>query len=290
MPQNQPTGHQHRLGLIGAGHIGSLMANDLSLSGHKFTAFDRNIEGLRKFEENGARIAQSPLLVAQEADLIGICVRTADEIREVMEGPEGILAAGRTDITIAIHSTISIRELHGFAGVAKSAGIRIIDAPVSRGADAPVSKGIIFMAGGEESDVAHFEPYMLLCGAQTIRAGALGAGMAMKLCNNIVYYANKVLAYDVVRFSEAAGVDVAQLAELITSNGATSALAEVLERRGGKPLPGHLKLFSAQTFAVLGEKDLDCAIEAAGELNLDLPALRMTRTVFAEAISALHNY
>jgi 3-hydroxyisobutyrate dehydrogenase-like beta-hydroxyacid dehydrogenase len=277
-----------KLGFIGLGNIGLQIASDLVASQHQVVVHDIVPAGPAELKQRGATVASCPAEVARDADIIGICVRNDADVHEVFEAPTGILSAARPGLLAAIHSTVRIATVHDVADKAKIKGVRVVDAPVSRGVNSPASKGIVFMIGGASSDLEKMQPYLELVALKVVKAGALGAGMALKICNNLLTYLTMVSANDAIRLAEAAGLNVKLLAEVTSSNGvAGPTLSHILTRRSGEPIRSQIVTPPVEAIVGLGEKDLDCALEVSRDLGLELPAVALARAVFRQTVVAL---
>jgi len=273
-----------RTGFIGLGNIGILIARDLAASGNELTVYDVMPAGPDEVRQKGAKVAASPAEVARNADIIGICVRDTKEIRDVMEGSNGILSAARPGLLVAIHSTISVEDIRDIAAKAKAKGVDVVDAPVSRGVTSPASKGIVFMVGGTPENVARVEPFVALAALKIVKTGALGTGMALKICNNLLTYSTMVMANDAARLALSSGLDVKLLADVTSNNGvAGPTLTHLFMQRAGASNTNIVPP-SVDSLIGLGEKDLDCALEVGKGFGLDLPAVKSSRAAFRQTV------
>lgn len=189
---------------------------------------------------------------------------------------------------MAIHSTVRIDTVRRIAAVAATHGVRVVDAPVSRGYNSPATKAVVFMVGGEPEDVERVRPFLEFCALKIVNAGPLGTGMALKICNNLLSYLVFIGANDAIRLAEAAGLDVKHLASVTSSNGVAGPnLTFILSERAGAHTPQHVTPPPLDAFAGLGEKDLDCALEVGRDLGVALPAVSMARATIRQALQQL---
>jgi len=223
--------------------------------------------------------------VAKNAEIIGICVRTDEQVSEVLAGPNGILSASKPGLIVAIHSTIHLETFEAICKTAEAKGVHLVDAPVSRGINAPKTKAINFMVGGQPGDVAKVVPYVTLAALKVIPTGKRGSAMALKICNNIITYMMVLTLRDVFRLAEAGGVDLNALGELVSSNGVAGPnMLFSIKRRSGARAEVHHVVDSAETNAKLGEKDLSCALDAAAMLGVQMPMVELGRKEIAQAM------
>jgi hypothetical protein len=110
--------------------------------------------------------------------------------------------------------------------------------------------------------------------------GPLGAGLQAKLARNLVQYASWLAAYEAQVLAEAAGIELAKLAQVIKASDARIGGASTLMfRRTVAPFTadddaGLVEAMS--TAATLAHKDLRAAMEMADALGVELPLAAMT--------------
>jgi 3-hydroxyisobutyrate dehydrogenase-like beta-hydroxyacid dehydrogenase len=122
------------------------------------------------------------------------------------------------------------------------------------------------MAGGDPSVFLKAEPVLASYAAYLRHVGPLGAGMRLKLINNLLFGAQIALASDAFRLAEETGIAADVLADVISrSSGASTALG-ILARhqRPGAGLAGMRAYL---------QKDITSALAAAESEGLDLGTL-----------------
>ena len=75
-----------RYGYIGLGDMGSAMAENLIRNSSDVTVYDINPEAVQEAVQHGATAATSPADVAQQSDVISICVPADEHITQVLTG------------------------------------------------------------------------------------------------------------------------------------------------------------------------------------------------------------
>ena len=272
---------------IGLGDIGSEIASNLVKAGLRLRVHDIRAEACAALEAIGAFPTDSPAAAVRDADFASVCVRDDAEVGEAIEGPNGIMAGARPGLRVLIHSTIRLDTLRRIAAGAAAPGARIVDAPVSRVSRATGRGGIVFMLAGDPEDVRAAADFVRPSAARIIEAGELGAAMALKLCNNLLTYLSLVSANEAMDLAEAAGLDISLLAEITASNGIASPhMLSAFARRSSPPPPVDDPSAELERLGVISEKDLDCALDAARSLGLNLPAVAMARGEIRRAFAA----
>ena len=73
-----------RVGFVGLGYIGKLMALQLPKAGLETTVFDLVSAPVQELVAAGAKAARSPREVAAASDVVGVCVQTDAQVRTVV--------------------------------------------------------------------------------------------------------------------------------------------------------------------------------------------------------------
>src|SRR3546814_5615673 len=89
-------------------------------------------------------------------------------------------------------STIDVASARAVGEQATAKGFAFVDAPVSGGIAAANAGTLTFMVGGEDAAFAKAQPILSQMGKAVIHAGALGAGQAAKICNNMLLGATMI--------------------------------------------------------------------------------------------------
>ena len=76
------------------------------------------------------------------------------------------------------------------------------------------------MVGGDEDVLERLAPLFDAIGSLTVRMGPFGTGLAAKLARNLVQYGSWLAAYEGQVLAEAAGIELAKLAQVIKASDA----------------------------------------------------------------------
>ena len=162
---------------------------------------------------------------------------------------------------------------------AAAKSIRLVDAPVTRNAMGAFG----YMLAGSDEVIARCKPIMSLGGNTVVEVGAVGAGIALKLCNNLMTYAAIVAAHEALRLAQACGLSAQLMLEIGKVNGVvTPQMSAFLMGRieaakrteGAAGTSGGMRMAAAPA-AGLGKKDLRCALDSAEKLGVRLPATKL---------------
>src|SRR4029079_19179880 len=121
--------------------------------GYPLWVWARRPEGLEEDVAEGARGARSVSGLGASCDLVAVCVTTDDDVRAVVLGPDGLLAAMAPGSSLAVHSTIHPDLVREVAAAGEARGVAVVDAPVSGGNLAAKAGTLAVLIGGNEADV-----------------------------------------------------------------------------------------------------------------------------------------
>jgi 3-hydroxyisobutyrate dehydrogenase-like beta-hydroxyacid dehydrogenase len=266
-----------RAGFIGLGSQGAPMARRIAEAGYPLTLWARRPASLEPFADTAAKTASTPAELAAGSDIIGLCVRDDNDIREVTSGDDGILAGIAAGSIIAVHSTVHPGTVRELAARAAEKGAHVVDAPVSGGQPAASAGRLLVMVGGEAEDVERAKPVFGTYGDPVVHLGPLGAGQITKLLNNTLFTAHLAVAASLLQLGRDLEVDPTRLAQVLGhGSGGSFALARVAD--GG----GTLDRIAGVAGPLLA-KDVRLTVAVAEAAGLDVSA----ETVLAAADAAL---
>jgi 3-hydroxyisobutyrate dehydrogenase len=270
------------VGFIGLGNIGAPMARHLIGWPGGLVVCDARPEACEPFVADGARAVTTPAEVAAEADVISVMVRDDAQVEDVLGG---VLAAGRSGIVVAVHSTIAPGTAERLAERAAAHGVAVVDAAVTGGPMGAAEGKLAVMVGGDADAVERCrEPFGRWAG-RVEHFGPVGAGTRAKLARNLVTYVSYAAVGEALRLAETAGLDVHRLGEVIRySDALTGGPGSIAVRRTTAPLADDDPLRTPFVHGYeLGEKDLHLALALGEELDVELP---LTSAALAQLAAA----
>jgi len=128
-----------RIGYLGVGNMGQPMAGKLLDGGHELRVFDLREEAMRPLLGRQSRAAISPKDLADACETIVVSLPTLNAFRGAVTGREGLLS-GTAVKTLVNTCTVGKHFLSEIEEACASAGVTVIDAPISGGHPAHVSR------------------------------------------------------------------------------------------------------------------------------------------------------
>lgn len=267
------------VGVIGVGEIGSGLMRALEPTDFQIAVCDVRREAIQPYEHR-ATLCDDARTLGAVADIVLVAVLDDEQVLNVLEGPDGALEVLRPNSTVLVISTVSINTLRRVAAKAAEVGIGLLDCGVSGGPAAAAEGQWVSMVGGSAEDFKKVRTVLDVFSSLVVRMGPLGAGMQSKLARQVVQFGSWLAAYEAQRLAEAAGVDLAKLAQVIKeSDSKIGGATALMFRPTVAPFdadddPGLVE--AMRNGARLADKDLAAARALAAELALELPLVDLT--------------
>lgn len=268
------------IGLIGIGLVGTVLAERLLDRGYEVLGYDIDPERCSEFDRRGGRLASGPAAVAQGADTVILSLTDSQAVRDVVEGPGGILQADRPPRWVIDTSTGDARETIELAERLAERNISYLDATILGSSEQVRRREAMFLVGAETSAFLACDGLLHLFSDKVIHLGPPGAGAKAKLAGNLVLGLNRLALAEGLVFAEGLGIEPAVLLELLKQSPAYS---RVMDTKGGKMLSED---FAPEARLRQHRKDLDLIRRSADRLGLQLPLTEVHADVLDAAIAA----
>lgn len=267
-------------GVIGLGVIGSGVALCLARAGILTAVYDVRKNAADELEGVPAVIS-SPRELAEKSDVVIIAVVSAEQTIDVLNGPDGVLAAARPDLNIVLVATVSLEALQKIRALTDAAGVGLVDCGVT-GGQAARTNGLVCLVGATPERLAAVKPVLDGFAKSVAHMGGPNAGMAAKIARNVVVYGCLRAGYEGAALARAAGVNVRQLAQVIEDSSDGVGGPMMLMGRPGDPLTNPEEAKLREYVLGLMHKDLDAALDLGKALHVPLPLVELTQATGRE--------
>jgi 3-hydroxyisobutyrate dehydrogenase/2-hydroxy-3-oxopropionate reductase len=259
------------------------MARNLLRAGHEVAVWSHTAA---KAEELAAaekgKFCATPKEVAENADVLFVCVGDTEMVKNVILGPGGILEGIRSGSVVVDCSTIAVSESRRIGQALQAKGVEFLDAPVTGSTPGAESGNLTFMIGGAPAVFNRIRPLLDPLGKKIYFCGAAGMGLQAKLTQNLIL-SNLLMAFNEgMVLATKGGVDPELMLEILDNSAARSGLISY-------KAPFVLGRNFTTNFSVKWmEKDIGLMLESGHELGVPLLLTGLTRQLFQTAIAAGH--
>ena len=257
-----------KTGILGLGAMGIGMALNLRKAGH-LTAFWNRSSGRSNnlTDQTGLSAAASPAEVAEQCELIIICVSRDADVLEVVNA---MLPGVRKGSVVIDTSTVSSDTAHEVAALLKTVEAEFLDSPVSGGVEGAKNGTMAMMVGGDETTLELVRPVLESIAGNIVYIGPTGSGQATKAVNQIMAAGINQAVTEALAFGSAMGLDMDKVIDVVGSGAAANWF---LDHRGRSMLAGK---FDPGFKVALHHKDLMICRDMAENAGAMLPTVEMT--------------
>lgn len=267
-----------KLGFIGLGVMGSRMVKRLLDAGHDVIGYNRTKSKAQWLLDAGMSWADTSRVVAESADVILSMVTNTAALRDIAEGPDGVLeglGAGKVYVDM---STVSPTYSQELAQQVASRGAAMLDAPVS-GSVATLEEGkLSIMVGGDLEAFEKVKTILLDIGPKVTHVGKNGLAVTMKIATNLSLAVQMLAFSEGVLIAEKSGIKRETAVEVLLNSVIASPMVKY---RAG---PFVLQLPEEAWFDVNKmQKDMNLALELGRQLDIPLPTTAVTNEFLTSA-------
>ena len=270
-----------KIGFLGLGTMGSLMAQRLLAAGHEVTVWNRHRAKAEPLAADGASIAATPAEAACGKDAVVSMLFDDTANEEVLLGTDGALSAMEPGALHIACSTISVALSERFTREHESRGLDYVAAPVFGRPNIAAEGKLWIVAAGAEAAIEKARPVLepMSRGISVIGTKPAQAH-AIKVAGNFLITMMIQSLSEAFVFAKANGIDPAVLLETVNSALFQSPFYAAYGKVMLNP-PEH----PGATVA-LGVKDLKLFLEAAEANKVWLTVADLMLDRFEEAIAS----
>ena len=269
-----------KIGLVGLGLVGTAIAERLLAADFDVVGFDIDSARCRHFKQLGGKAAGSSAEVAQAAKRVVLSLPDTNIVRQVVEGPAGILEAktppkyiidtttGDPDETVVLAKRLAQREIY------------LLDSTISGSSRQVRDKKAVFMIGGEKAAFETCRDIFQTLSEKIFYLGPSGNGSKAKLASNLILGLNRAALAEGLVFANKLGLELETFLEMLK---ATPAYSAVMDTKGKKMLNDD---FSAESRIRQHHKDVSIIIKYAEKHGQELPLSTVHMDVLEKAITA----
>lgn len=261
-----------KVSIIGLGRMGRAMAERLAGAGVTVTGWTRSGTTSEVFP-----VAPTLIEAVGRSDVVVTSLLDEPAVRAVVGQIATLDLSGKLVVETSTVSPTVVRELEGEI---KSAGGRLMDAPVSGGPETVADGTAGFYLGGAAADRARFVPLSGHLSNRVVEIGPLGAGAAAKIVNNAAMAGAFHAIVDAMQLGDAMGLTLeTMLSFLRESPGTTPMFRARIPKMTGEDASVGFAMETALTNAEL-------FLDAGDTFDVALPEIAHAHARLRRAIDA----
>lgn len=268
-----------KVGWVGLGKMGIPMSTNLIKGGYELTVYNRTKSKSKELADQGAKVVDSPKEAAEQADIVVTMIADDAALEAVLAGENGILKGLKDGKIVVDMSTVSPEASADANKEIEAKGGKFLRAPVT-GSTALAEAGTLgILCSGEKDAYDKALPLFEVMGKNQFYMGKAEEARYMKLVLNMMIGVSCQMLAESLVFGEKAGLDWAQMLEIIAGSAVGSPLFNY------KKAPLTERKFDAVFTSDMMAKDFDLVADIAKKESMCLPVTALTRQ-FLASVSA----
>lgn len=238
---------KQKIGFVGLGGMGRGLVKHLLKSGASVCVYDIDEAAVEAAVNQGAEAARDANDAARDADVFMICVTTAEVVRSIALGPDGVLAALKPNAVFVDHTTVSPAHVEEMHAACSKAGLQYVEAPMTR-TPAHAERGEVnILFGGEEQQLEALRPLFETYAENIFHVGPAGHAIRLKLIHNYIAFANVAAWCEGFALAAHEGLDMSKVIGIISAAGGKSGMMDLYgEMTLKRDFTPHMSLANAQ--------------------------------------------
>jgi 3-hydroxyisobutyrate dehydrogenase-like beta-hydroxyacid dehydrogenase len=272
-------GPGERVGLLGLGIMGSAIAPNLLKAGFEVVGFDPDPISRERLRTLGGSPVDSPLAVAQAAEVLISLLPSPQALNDVIQGPEGLLESGRSGLILIESSTLAIADKLA-AQAAGAHALVMLDCPLSGTGAQAANKDLVVYASGDTAAIARCRSVFDGFARSHHDLGVFGNGSKMKFVANLLVAIHNVAAAEAMVLGMKSGLDPQTLYQVIADGAGGSRMFSV---RGPQMVADH---YEPATMKIdVWQKDMKIIADFAASMSSPTPLLEACAPIYAAAVA-----
>lgn len=216
-----------KTGVIGLGAMGAHMARNLASKNKLQSVYNRTSAKAESLaQECGVQMATTPAELAQQCELVILCVSRDADVLEMIDAIQPALQPGSIVVDTSTVSADTAREA---SKRLQECSASFLDCPVSGGVEGAKNGTLAMMVGGDEATLEKTRDTLAAIAGNIVYMGQSGAGQATKAVNQIMAAGINQAVTEALAFGKAMGLEMDKVVDIVSTGAAGNWF---LEHRG----------------------------------------------------------
>lgn len=265
-----------KVGILGLGRIGRVVAGNLASEGFAVAAVQR--PSTRDFV---GTLQPDAAALAAASDIVVSALASEAQMEEAFLAPRGLVAGAHKGLIVIEMGTFPVPLKRHLADALAARGAGMLDCPISGTPPVVARREAVLFVSGDPEIARRAAPVLDAITPKQSFVGAFGAGMATKLVANFLVIANTLTTAEAMALGGAAGLDPKAMIEAIGQSFAGSPVfnfrAPMMADRTYQPAAGPARIMW---------KDLQYIREQSDAAGLASPVLQTALDWYGRLIEA----
>jgi len=268
-----------KVAMIGLGIMGSAISANLVRNGFTVLGYDVSEAACAAARANGVELVASPMEAVLKSDVLLLSLPNVAALDAVVSGDQGILDAAHGGIVVVELSTLPIEDKLRSHDALASAGITMLDCPLSGTGGQAVTGDLSVYMSGDLAAAEALRPVFAGFSRQQDHVGPFGNGMKMKAVANMLVAIHNVAAAEAFVFGMKMGLAPEAILK-VAGNGAGG--SRMFEVRGPMMVKDE---YPATMKVAVWQKDMHIIGEMAKSVACPTPLLNTSAVLYDAAMA-----
>ena len=220
---------KRKIGIAGVGLMGLGIATNIVKAGWPLVYLEHEgnqpVDALKKAGSTGCSSGSE---LAEQCDIVILCVTGSPQVEDILTRPDGILAGIKPGLLVIDCSTAIPSSTLELSKMVTDAGGRFIDAPMTRTPKEAMEGRLNLIVGGSKEDFDLSLPLLKSFAENIVHVGDIGSGHSMKLLHNYVSLGYTAVLAEAAVSAVRAGINPARFVEVLAKGGGGSVVLDRL--------------------------------------------------------------
>lgn len=274
------TADLQRVGLLGLGIMGSAMAANLMKAGFVVSGFDPSAEARQRFKAAGGKVHADAAALAGSVDAV---ITSLPSAAALMHSAERLAAAAPRGLLVVETSTLDITDKEAARHVLATAGVVLLDCPLSGTGAQAARKDLTVYASGPKAAIKKLQPVFEGFSNAQFNLGAFGNGMRMKLMANLLVAIHNVSTAEALLLGQRWGIKPSDAVKVLAGGAGGSRMLQVrgphMQDRGWEAATMKIEVW---------QKDMKLIAAALREAGVPAPLFAASVPIYDAAMGMGH--
>lgn len=221
---------QRTVGIIGAGAMGSALAQRLLSAGWRVVGTDPQPQAVDLLHALGATAADDAAGVARRSSIVIVSVNSSAAFFDALLGPGGLVHGAARDTVVPDICTLAESDKLRARDALAAAGVVLVDCAVSGNRQSVLDGKLTLYAGCDQQAFEAARPVFDAIAGTVHHVGAFGMACRLKFVMNHLVCIHNAASAEAMSFAARMGLDPAQVHELVGGSAAASRIWDIRGR------------------------------------------------------------
>ncbi|CUU03309.1 glyoxylate/succinic semialdehyde reductase [Candidatus Thermokryptus mobilis] len=268
-----------KIGFIGLGIMGEMMAKRLLSKGYQLVVYNRTKEKLGKLKDGNFKAVDLPAQIWGECEIVISMLSDSTAVESVVYGNDGLLGSVKPGFIHIDMSTISPSTTKKLYLDYKNRSAHFVHAPVLGSRTQAGDGTLLIFAGGDEEAISKCEEIFKVLGRKLWRFDSVEKATNLKIAMNSMIAMMIIALSQAFVLAEKSGISKEVVLEVLENSALNSTM---YQNKGKAIIEGN---FTPNFYVKHILKDINLSLEIAQDMKIPMPVISAVRELYISALA-----